>query len=77
MFERVQAAAGAAAAKRKTRRRLSSPLAGKLFDAHGNRLTPTHSKNAKGTYRYYVQRGFSRAENPADLKRFPARVLML
>ena len=75
MFERVQAKLARQLAKRKTRSRLSSPLAGKLFDTHGNRLTPTHSKNSKGkTYRYYVPTQLQQGgRSGGDLKRFPAR----
>src|SRR5204862_2286153 len=75
MFERVQAKLARQLAKRKTRTRLSSPLTGKLFDAHGNRLTPTHSKNSKGkTYRYYVPTRLQQGgRSSGDLKRFPAR----
>ena len=75
VFERVQTKLARQLAKRKTHRKLSSPLAGKLFDTHGNRLTPTHSKNAKGeTYRYYVPARLQQGGRAsADLKRFPAR----
>src|SRR3954452_669919 len=75
VFERVQAKLARQLATRKTRSRLSSPLVGKLFDTHGNRLTPTHSKNAKGeTYRYYVPMRLQQGgKSGGDLKRFPAR----
>jgi site-specific DNA recombinase len=75
MFGRVQAKLARQLAKRKTRIRLCSPLAGKLFDTHGNRLTPTHSKNSKGeTYRYYVPTRLQQGgRSGGDLKRFPAR----
>jgi site-specific DNA recombinase len=74
MFERVQAKLARQLGKRKTRSRRSSPLVGKLFDAHGIRLTPTHSKNSKGaTYRYYVPLQLQQGgRSGADLKRFPA-----
>jgi site-specific DNA recombinase len=74
MFERVQAKLARQLAKGKTRSRLSSPLAGKLFDTHRNRLTPTHSKNSKGqTYRYYVPTRLQQGgRSGGDLKRFPA-----
>jgi site-specific DNA recombinase len=75
MFERVQAKLARQLATRKIRTRLSSPLGGKLFDTHGNRLTPTHSKSAKGeTYRYYVPTQLQQGgRSGGDLKRFPAR----
>ena len=73
-FDRVQAMLARQQRKRRVRRTATSPLAGKLFDSHGNRLTPTHSRNSRGrTYRYYVplrlQQGARRA---TDLRRFPA-----
>jgi site-specific DNA recombinase len=75
MFERVHAKLVRQLAKRTTRIRQSSPLAGKLFDAHGNRLTPTHSKNPRGeTYRYYVPTRLQQGQrSDGDRKRFPAR----
>jgi hypothetical protein len=36
--------------------RVRSPLAGILFDASGERLTPTHAAKAGRRYRYYVSR---------------------
>src|SRR5947209_17348372 len=75
IFDRVQAKLARQLGKRKKSSRLSSPLAGKLFDMHGNRLTPTHSKNSKGeTYRYYVPTQLQQGgRSGGDLKRFPAR----
>jgi len=32
----------------------SSPLAGLLSDADGNRMTPTHASKRGGRYRYYI-----------------------
>ena len=74
-FDRVQAKLSRQFAKRAVRRRASFPLAGKLFDGEGYRVTPTHSKGRNGrTYRYYVparlQQGGTSA---AALKRFPAQ----
>jgi site-specific DNA recombinase len=37
-------------------RSMSSPLAGKLFDESGARLTPSHAVKGKRRYRYYVSR---------------------
>jgi site-specific DNA recombinase len=37
-------------------RSMSSPLAGKLFDESGERLTPSHAVKGKRRYRYYVSR---------------------
>jgi DNA invertase Pin-like site-specific DNA recombinase len=73
-FDRIQALMARDQRQRRERRTKSSPLVGKLFDAHGNRLTPTHTKNRHcRTYCYYVasklqQGGSSRA----GLNRFPA-----
>jgi site-specific DNA recombinase len=39
-----------------TSRSMSSPLAGKLFDESGERLTPSHAVKGKRRYRYYVSR---------------------
>ena len=73
-FERVQAKLARQLGERKTRKRAGSPLAGKLFDAQGNRLTPTHSKNPKGrTYRYYVPTQLQQGgRSVGNLHRFPA-----
>lgn len=51
-----------------------SPFLGKLFDADGNRLTPTHSRGARGnTYRYYVPTRLQRGELASgERQRFPA-----
>lgn len=54
----------------------SSPLAGKLFDETGDRLTPSHtSKNGK-RHRYYVSRRLikgTRSDSPTSGWRLPAR----
>lgn len=73
-FERVQAVIARDRRERRERRTLSSPFAGKLFDVHGNRLTPTHTKNRHGrTYRYYVASKLQRGGTaPANVKRFSA-----
>lgn len=36
--------------------RETSPLAGKLFDQEGKKLTPSHTKKGNHRYRYYVSR---------------------
>src|SRR5713226_3145438 len=46
----------AARADGKPNRSMSSPLAGKLFDESGRRLTPSHAVKGKRRYRYYVSR---------------------
>jgi hypothetical protein len=73
-FDRVQAVIARDRRDRCKRRTTSSPLIGKLFDAYGNRLTPTHSRNRHGrTYRYYVASKLQHggAGGP-ELRRFPA-----
>jgi site-specific DNA recombinase len=40
---------------------IPSPLAGKLFDEHGGRLTPSHSVKGGRRYRYYVSRNLIRS----------------
>jgi site-specific DNA recombinase len=74
-FDRVQSLLQRQLRQRRVRKTALSPLAGRLFDTHGNRLTPTHSKNSKGeTYRYYVPTRLQQGGRPGgDLKRFPAR----
>ena len=74
IFDRVQAVIARQHKKRKVRAKTTSPLAGKLFDGRGNRLTPTHSKNRHGrTYRYYVVSKLQKGETRgSELQRFPA-----
>jgi site-specific DNA recombinase len=76
-FERVQSVLSSHLRERRVRRTVSFPLAGKLFDAHGNRLTATHSRNSKGqTYRYYVPSCLQQGGRSAvELKRYPARLV--
>ena len=52
---------------RKGARASASPLAGKIFDQTGDRLTPSHSKTAKGRkLRYYVSHRLVRGTAPRD-----------
>ncbi len=52
---------------RKGARASASPLAGKIFDQTGDRLTPSHSKTAKGRkLRYYVSHRLVRGTAPSD-----------
>jgi len=73
-FDKVQSVIARDRHERRVRRARSSPFTGKLFDMHGNRLTPTHSRNRHGrTYRYYVASRLQQGgAATADLKRFPA-----
>jgi len=55
LFDQVQAMLAAHRRQRTGIQRATSPLAGKLFDRAGRRMTPTHSRGARGgIYRYYV-----------------------
>jgi DNA invertase Pin-like site-specific DNA recombinase len=58
LWERVQARLASARNREGRSRggRSTSPLAGILFDASGERLTPTHAVKAGRRYRYYVSR---------------------
>jgi hypothetical protein len=51
-------------------------LTGRIFDEHGNRLTPVHATNHGKRYRYYVSdhRG-SDSRNTSEKWRIPASVL--
>ena len=55
LFDDAQALLASHRRTRTAQRRAISPLAGKLFDAVGRRMSPTHSRGARGSiYRYYV-----------------------
>ena len=55
LFDEVQRRLDANRVERKTRTAHASPLAGKLYLATGERLTPTHTRGAgERIYRYYV-----------------------
>jgi len=55
----------------------SSPLAGKLFDAGGEHLTPSHALKGERRYRYYLSRSLARgpASEVRDGWRLPASEL--
>jgi site-specific DNA recombinase len=76
VWEGVQnALAGAAARARGTKRPASrSPLAGKLFDETGDRLTPSHSRKNGKRLRYYISRRLvtDRSAKHPDAWRLPA-----
>jgi DNA invertase Pin-like site-specific DNA recombinase len=73
-FEQVQAILARDQRRGRSRRANSCPLAGRLFDERGNRLTPTHTKNRHGrTYRYYVPSKLQQGGTAAsERNRFPA-----
>lgn len=58
LWDKVQAKLASNAVARKAGRnaRSRSPLAGKVFDADGRPLTPTHASKSGKRYRYYVSR---------------------
>ena len=76
-------AAGAARSRegsgsRDRRHAVTSPLAGKLFDETGDRLTPSHAKASSGKrHRYYVSNRLIRNSGEQDLSgwRLPATEL--
>ena len=76
----TQLQAGAAKPRRRTPkgRAAPSPLAGKLFDETGDRLTPSHTKKKNGhRLRYYVSRRLIQHSGQKDLSgwRLPAPML--
>jgi len=50
-----------------------SPLAGKLFDASGAGLTPSHARKGARRYRYYISHGLNIGHRVRDGWRLPAR----
>jgi hypothetical protein len=57
LFDQVQSVLAANRTQRvSTRNQDSSPLTGFLFDAEGERLTPSHALKKGVRYRYYVSR---------------------
>ena len=59
-----------------TRRVASSILAGLVFDAEGNRYTPTHAVKKGRRYRYYTSQAVIQRRNKSSyLGRIPAREL--
>ena len=73
LWDAVQARLAANAVERSSGGRAKSPslLAGLLFDADGNRMTPTHAVKKGRRYRYYVSRPLitqARAGSPGGLR---------
>lgn len=75
----TQLSSKAAKARRSKHHRDPSPLAGKLFDAAGEKLTPSHSKKGARRYRYYISKrlvtGVTRADEKQRTWRIPAAQL--
>ena len=66
--------AGAAVARGSKQKVTRSPLAGKLFDETGDRLTPSHSRKNGKRLRYYISRRLvkDRSRKHPDAWRLPA-----
>jgi len=82
LFERVQSkldAASRRAAKRKSSKagKITSPLAGKVFDGEDHRLTPSHTSRGQRRFRYYVSHDLIRksGNGTTDGMRLPAKRL--
>ena len=71
LWELVQATLSNNRIKRKRRSNAASrsPLAGKLYNKNGRRLTPSHACKGSTRYRYYL------SKDPIDNDRFPAAEL--
>ncbi|MCP5073902.1 MAG: recombinase family protein [Rhodobacteraceae bacterium] len=67
---------GAAKARRSKQHRDPSPLAGKVVDEAGERLSPSHTKKGDKRYRYYISQklvtGVTRADEKQRTWRIPA-----
>jgi site-specific DNA recombinase len=75
LFEAVQAKLAAQAAARRCRLRGSpAMLTGRLFDAGGNRMSPTHTNKGGARYRYYVSQAVlqGKSQSAALVGRVPA-----
>ncbi len=79
IWDRVQhlLAGSAVKARGKIRKTRRSPLAGKLFDETGDRLTPSHSKRKGRRLRYYISHRLvkDRSQKHPDAWRLPAEQL--
>jgi len=75
LFDAAQAKLGAQLSRHKKRRsRSEAILAGRLFDDHGQRMTPTHTRKGATKYRYYISRALveGRREQAGSISRVPA-----
>src|SRR5262249_56727778 len=65
LFEAVQGKLAAQAVARRSRLRGSPALlTGRLFDAGGNRMSPTHTNKGGARYRYYVSQAVLQNKPP-------------
>lgn len=82
VFKRVQEKLDAASRRADKRRagnpgKIVSPLAGKVFDDQGRRLTPSHTSRGSRRFRYYVSRDLIRKSGNTNVDglRLPAKTL--
>lgn len=79
VWDRVQRKlqAGSAKPRSSNSKAIASPLAGKLFDETGDRLTPTHSRKNGKRLRYYISRRLitDKSCKHPDAWRLPAELL--
>jgi site-specific DNA recombinase len=76
LFEAVQAKLTAGANARTLKLKASpSILTGRIYDRHGNRMTPTHANKQGARYRYYVSHPILQKRNGhgQELMRVPAQ----
>jgi site-specific DNA recombinase len=59
----------------RARSQLKSLLAGKVFDADGNRLSPSHARKGGRRYRYYVSQAVMYGGQSKTRARWPAEAL--
>src|SRR4029077_2853125 len=75
LFAAVQGKLAAQAVARRCRLRgPSALLTGRIFDAYGNRMSPTHANKGGARYRYYISRAVlqKKPQAPGSVGRIPA-----
>jgi site-specific DNA recombinase len=78
LFAAVQAKLAAQGVARRCRLRgPSALLTGRLFDAYGNRMSPTHANKGGARYRYYISQAVlqKKPQAPGSVGRVPAAEL--
>jgi site-specific DNA recombinase len=78
LFAAVQGKLAAQAVARRCRLRgPSALLTGRLFDAYGNRMSPTHANKGGARYRYYISQAVlqKKPQAPGSVGRVPAAEL--
>ena len=78
LFAAVQDKLAAQAVARRCRLRgPSALLTGRIFDAYGNRMSPTHANKGGARYRYYISQAVlqKKPQVPGSLSRVPAAEL--